>query len=111
MLRLRRLRHGSRDGTRARVGALIAATRKSRIDRPCARRLSHTVSIRSTKRYPARLADPYELFLHRTAFRSALSAMSFVGSMPSMRPKVQSVEPYSRRSRAPVRGGAAGLLT
>ena len=50
-------------------------SRKSRIDRPCARRLSQTVSIRSTKRDPAALAEPNEPFRHNTAFRSALSAM------------------------------------
>ena len=33
------------------------------------------MSIRSTKRDPAALAEPYELFRQSTAFRSALSAM------------------------------------
>ena len=56
------------------AAALIASTRKSRIDRPCARRLSHTVSIRSTKSDPVRLADPKEFFRQSTAFRSARSA-------------------------------------
>ena len=69
------------------------------------------MSIRSTKRDPAALAEPNELFRQSTAFRNALSAMLFVGSMPSTRAKVQSAEPYSRRSFAILRAGAAGLLT
>ncbi|MCG3134804.1 MAG: hypothetical protein HMLKMBBP_02186 [Planctomycetes bacterium] len=69
------------------------------------------MSILSTKREPAALAEPNELFRQSTAFRSARSAMLFVGSMPSTRAKVQSAEPYSRRSFAILRAGAAGLLT
>ena len=49
-------------------------SKKSRIDRPCARRLSQTVSIRSTKSDPVWLAEPKEFFRQSTAFRSARSA-------------------------------------
>ena len=38
--------------------ARIACSTKSRIDRPCARRLSLTVSIRSANRDPAALCEP-----------------------------------------------------
>jgi hypothetical protein len=54
--------------------ARIDCSRKSRIDRSCARKLSLTVSMRSAKRDPARLAEPYEPFLQRTAFLSERSA-------------------------------------
>jgi len=61
---------GSSDGiVRPRGVALIASTRKSRIDRPCARRLSQTVSIRSTKSDPARLAEPLNFATYRDAHR------------------------------------------
>jgi hypothetical protein len=36
----------------------MLCSKKWRIDRPCARRLSQTVSIRSTKGDPVRLAEP-----------------------------------------------------
>jgi hypothetical protein len=67
----------------------IDFTKKSKIDRPCARRVSQTVSIRSAKREPQRLAEPKEFFRQRAAFRTARSAALFVGSMPSARAKVQ----------------------
>jgi hypothetical protein len=44
---------------------------------PCTLRLSHTVSIRSTKSDPSRLADPKEFFRQSTAFCRARSATSF----------------------------------
>ena len=54
---------GSRDGGRAFARrARIVFSENSSIDRPCARRLSHTVSIRSAKRDPHRLAEPKDVF-------------------------------------------------
>jgi len=52
----------------------MLSSRKSRIERPWARRLSQTVSIRSTKRLPSGDAEPKEHFLQRTAFLMLLSA-------------------------------------
>jgi hypothetical protein len=65
------------------------------MDLPCARRLSHTGSILSTKREPATLAEPKEPLHHSTALRGARSAMVFVGSTRATCGGVQNAAPRS----------------
>jgi hypothetical protein len=90
---------GRRDGCTPPVSrARIDGSRKSRIERSCAHRLSLTVSMHSAERDLARLAEPNEPLRHRTALRSERSAASFVGSTPSTQARFRGALPCSRRS-------------
>lgn len=84
-------RDGKWEGLREHARGVCS--RNTKIDRPCARRLAQTVSIRSTKRDPAGLADPNDPLRHKMAFRIARSTALLVGSRPSTLARVRSAAP------------------
>ncbi len=72
------------------MATLHAVVRNLNTSRPCWRRLSATVRIRSTNSLPVLLCVPKDFLRQRTARRSGRSAALLFGAGPGTRVKVQS---------------------